>query len=88
MKPYIKYYKSGLIRLLITTEDRWCEYDVSVNEVRGKCIVEEWDGNGENIYIKHEIDVEFEDGVLYHRIKEKKKDQIYVYFIPYNLLEE
>ena len=86
MKHHIKYCKSGIIHLLLNTTDRWCKHDVSV--VQGKCIITEWDGDGENIYIEHEIDIEFAKDKLYYRIQEQEKDQIYVYFIPFDLLEE
>lgn len=85
MNYYVKYCKSGIINIILNMSDRWMKYDVSL--CNHTCIVNGWDGDGENVYETHTLDIEFDKDTMYYRIEEQEKDQIYIYFIPFNLLD-
>ena len=84
MKPYIKYCKSGIIKAIVNTTERWVNYYTTWDDYP---IVEITDEDG---FISESflVEVEFADGVRYTRIEQQEKDQIILYFIPYHLLEE
>lgn len=84
MKPYIKYYKSGIIKAIINTTERWVDYGISFDDCP---IVEVYNEDG-FISESFKIVVEFKIGVFYTRLEQQEKDQIILYFIPFNLLEE
>jgi hypothetical protein len=83
MKPNIKYCKSGIIKAIVNTTERWANYYITWDDCP---IVEVTDGDG---FISESflVEVEFADGVRYTRIEQQEKDQIILYFIPFNLLE-
>ena len=84
MKPYIKYCKSGVIKAIINTTERWVDYYITWDDYP---IVEITDEDG---FISESflVEVEFADGVRYTRVEQQEKDQIILYFIPHNLMEE
>jgi len=84
MKPYIKYCKSGIIKVIVNTTERWVNYYITWDDYP---IVEVTDEDG-FISDSFKIEVEFEKGMFYTRLEQQEKDQIILYFIPFNLLEE
>ena len=87
MKPYIKYCKSGVIKAIINTSERWANYYITWDDCPVVEITDEsWDGSFTSESFLVEVD--FAEGVRYTRIEQQEKDQIILYFIPYNLLEE
>ena len=84
MKPYIKYCKSGVIKAIINTTERWVNYHITWDDCP---IVEITDEDG---FISESflVEVEFADGVSYTRVEQQEKDQIILHFIPHNLMEE
>jgi hypothetical protein len=82
MKPYIKYCKSGIIKAIVNTTERWVNYYITWD---GHPIVEVTDEDG---FISESFLVEVADGVRYTIIEQQEKDQIILHFIPHNLMEE
>jgi len=84
MKHHIKYCKSGVIKAIVNTTERWVNYYTTWDDYP---IVEITDEDG---FISESflVEVEFADGVSYTRVEQQEKDQIILYFIPFDLLEE
>ena len=84
MKPYIKYCKYGIIKAIVNTTERWVDYTITFDD----CPIVEVCNEDGFISESFKIEVEFDEGMFYTRLEQQEKDQIILYFIPFNLLEE
>lgn len=81
---HIKYCESGIIKVIVNTKERWCEYSIWRNS-GGDIVFEEKDTDGftDKIY---RISVDFTPDTRYTRIDSQEKDQVYIYFIPTDMI--
>lgn len=92
-----KHLKSGILRLIVNTPERWMEYQTLVtfkrdNEdkptPRQQFTIEllNMDLEGE-WYVTETMSIDFDfDHRKYHKLEEQEKDQIVVYFVPKEML--
>lgn len=81
---HIEYCNSGIIKVIINTNERWCDYSIWENS-NGDIVFEEKDSDGftDKIY---RISVDFTPNTRYTRIDDQEKDQVYIYFIPTDMI--
>ena len=81
---HIKYCDSGIIKVIVNTETRWCSYDCYENCNEGFTVREYPDSGVDKIF--HEFTIDFKPNTRYIRITDQEKEQIYVYFIPTDMI--
>ena len=92
-----KHLKSGIIQLIVNTQERWVDYQTLVTFKRdtdGKPIPKQQftiellnTGYGGEWCVTETINVDFDfDYKKYHKLEEQEKDQIVFYFIPTEML--
>lgn len=87
-----KYHDSGIISCICNTEERWVDYEVSIEfaeipspDMKMNLVFYERDTDN---YTREKIacvEIPFNSN-KYHRFEEQNKDQIVVYFIPVIIL--
>ena len=81
---HVKYCDSGIIKVTVNTETRWCSYDCYQNTSGGYTVKELPSNFMDKIF--HEFTVNFKPDTRYTRIDDQEKDQVYVYFIPTDMI--
>lgn len=82
---HIKYCKSGIIKVIVNTHTRWCEYNLIHHNNEGSFSINEYDLM-DNLMI-HDFEVDLVEHKHYTVLQDQEKDQVYIYFIPYSLLD-
>ena len=80
----IKYCDSGIIKVIVNTDTRWCEYSIWKNS-DGDTVFEEKDSEGFTNKIYH-ISVDFVPNTRYTRIDQQEEYLVYIYFIPTDMI--
>jgi hypothetical protein len=80
---YTKTHSSGIIECILNTYDKWIDYylSYSFNELSITISLDD----------KYETDkfkLKMENKMKYKLMENQEKDQIVVYFIPYNLIDK
>ena len=81
---YVKYCDSGIIKVIVNTGIRWCGYSIWENSDR-EIVFEEEDSEGFTNRI-YRIYVDFTLNTRYARVAQQEKDQVYIYFIPTDMI--
>ena len=88
MKQIIDYYTttydSGIVYCLLTTNERWIKYN-SIN-YNNEYQYLEFTKLGNKRFIIENFDLTLDSNMKYLKLINQTKDQITVYFIPYNLI--
>lgn len=82
---HIKYCESGIIKVIVNTKERWCDYTVW-RETDTRFVFDEKDEEGFSNRI-YSFDIDLCENVLYTRFDDQEKDQTYLHFIPKYLLD-
>lgn len=81
---HIKYCDSGIIKVIVNAYTRWCDYSIW-RDHDGRFVFEERDEDGYTDKI-YSFEVDFKPNTRYTRITDQEKEQIYVYFIPTDMI--
>lgn len=90
-----KHLKSGIIQLIVNTQERWMEYqtlitfkkDVNDRPTPEQQFTIELYDSTKDFHLVDTLNVNFDfDYKKYHRLEEAEKYQIVVYFIPKEML--
>lgn len=92
-----KHLKSGIVRLIVNTPERWREYqalttfkrdtnDRPIPEQQFTIELLNMDHDG-NWYVTETMNIDFDfDHRKFHKLEQQEKDQIVIYFIPKEML--
>lgn len=81
---HVKYCDSGIIKVIVNTHKRWCEYSI-FQRYDNTYTVEEMDEHG-FLSFMYGFSVKLTPNTRYTRIDDQEKDQVYVYFIPTDMI--
>ncbi|QEG08516.1 hypothetical protein [Aeromonas phage 4L372D] len=92
-----KHLKSGIIQLIVNTQERWVDYQTLVTFKRdtdGKPIPKQQftiellnTGYGGEWCVTETLSIDFDfDHRKYHKLEQQEKDQIVIYFVPKEML--
>jgi len=81
---YTTTYDSGIVYCLLTTNERWIEYNTISYDYFSKYL--KFTKIGDEKFIIENFDLTLDSNMKYLKLINQTKDQISVYFIPYNLI--
>lgn len=81
---HVKYCNSGIIKVIVNTNEKWCSYYVQQELDLSFTVAESIDFSVKRI--EYCFSVDFKPDTKYIRIDDQEKDQVYIYFIPTDMI--
>jgi hypothetical protein len=81
---HVKYCNSGIIKVIVNTNEKWCSYYVQQELDLSFTVAESIDFSVDRV--EHCFSVDFKPDTKYIRINDQEKDQVYIYFIPTDMI--
>lgn len=78
---YTKTHSSGIVECILNTFEKWIDYDICYYDKKLEII-----GSIDDKYVTESFDLEMNEKMKYTRMERQEKDQIIIYFIPFNLI--